>query len=52
MARKRKNQWLIKTKSHEVVKRCLARIVIDSDTRQKIFVLKELGFVLGFGFCR
>ena len=32
---------LIKIKCHEIVKRFPARVVIDSDVSQEIFVLKE-----------
>ena len=42
-----KRKSLIKTKAHkdkchEIVKSHLARLVTDSDTNSKIFVLKEL----------
>ena len=36
-----------KDKKYEVVKSCLVRIVMDFDTSQKTFVLKESQIVLG-----
>ena len=45
--RKRKSQGLIKVKSHDAVKSCLVRIVLNSKASEKIFVLKESQVVLG-----
>lgn len=44
---KRESRGLIKTKGHQAVKSCLVRIVIASDTKQKIFVLNESQIIEG-----
>lgn len=44
---KKESGAYIDKKSHEVVKSCLVRILIDSDVRQKISALKGSRVVLG-----